>query len=188
MDDLLRMISLNYQLLTEKPKPPMVYICFNDDWLLAVGKTSDNRADALSGEITTQKHTKAGICMMAKAIKQQNNSFRYIACQSDQEARTLENAVQNIVRNHFGLNGQQGGTYIDGIAPNQEASRYLKNLLLERYRENNLDFFDRAIYSFNDILELVNKDGDAWSNLLSSEVTAEMSQDFLTKIDEIEED
>jgi len=77
--ELLGRIREHYPELTEeRPESHYVYICYNGDWLLAVGQTTGNRPDALDGTPTTQKHTKAGICMMASAIKECPNRFAFI--------------------------------------------------------------------------------------------------------------
>lgn len=175
-------IKLKFPNLSSSTKnKSYVYICINDDWLLAVGKSTSSRDEALNGNITSQKHTKAGICMMARTIKGKLNDIYYIDC-DEANLISTENSVKEIVRMHFNLtNKQQGGTYIDNFSKNEDASLYLKEKLLEHHRKNGIIDFDKKCFSLNDILDFVSKDGDAWSNLISSEITKDLVEKFLLK-------
>jgi hypothetical protein len=49
------------------------------------------------------------------------------------------------------------------------------------HRKNGINDFDQKVFSMNDVLDFVSKDGDAWSNLVSSEITRDLVEKFLIK-------
>ncbi len=178
---LVEIIKTKYPSLTDiNPGRFFVYVCLNDDWLLAVGQTTKNRPDALEGSVTSKKHTKAGICMMASAIRGTPNKLFYIPSDEENNLDSIEKDVKALVREHYNLRDKkQGGTYVDGISSNVEVSMHLKKLLLAKHAGRGDNSFDDKIFSFNDILEIVNIDGDAWSNLVTSQLTSDVVRKFL---------
>jgi hypothetical protein len=177
-------VKSNFPSLTSTPSEQLdtyVYICTNDEWLLAVGKSTSGRADALDGKITKLKHTKAGICMMASTLKGKNNTIHYVKCIKE-DLDKIESEIKKIVRDHYQItNNGKGGTYIDGIITNEDASLYLKEKILFLHQQEGGIDFNQKSFSLNDILNFVSKDGDAWSNLLSSKITKDLVKKFLRK-------
>ena len=63
---------------------------------------------------------------MASVLKRKRNTIHYISCKNS-DLDKVEKDVKAIVRLHFGLkNEKQGGTFINNISKNEEASFFLR--------------------------------------------------------------
>jgi hypothetical protein len=159
-----------------------VYVVTNLEFLIDVGRSTNNIDAALTGEVTDLKHSKSGIAMMASAYNKTRNNIYYIASTKtrgadiERELKQIEKSIKGIVRKHYDISDKTGGdTYCSGTTKNSEVASLLKGFLYENLSPDTLKDLNEPVFSFTDILSMVNEDGDAWHNLIENQKSAQLA-------------
>jgi hypothetical protein len=182
MQQLIDKIKKEYPTLTNKKgeSESYVYIVKNQEMLIAVERTSNNTDAALSGELTNIKHPKSGIAMMVSAYLGAKNNIYYIpttkkkGAEIEKELKQIERKIKSIVLSHYDISDKSGGgTYCSGTTKNHEVAKLLKGFLYENLSPAIIKDLDEPRFSFTEVLEMVNEEGDAWHSIIRNQKAAQ---------------
>lgn len=159
-----------------------VYVVTNREFLIAVERSTNNRVAALTGEITDIEHKKSGIAMMASAYNGIRNNIFYIpttkkkSADIEKELKQIEKSIKSIVLQHYDISDKSAGdTYCSGTIKNNEVASLLKGFLYENLSPTTLKELNEPIFSFTELLEMVNEDGDAWHKIIKNQKSAQIA-------------
>ena len=158
------------------------YVVTNLEFLIDVGRSTINMDAALTGEVTDIKHSKSGIAMMASAYNRTRNNIYYIgttktrSADIEKELKQVEKSIKGIVRKHYDISDKSGGdTYCSGTTKNNEVAQLLKGFLYEGLSAETLKELNEPKFSFNDLLSMVNEEGDSWHSLIENQKAAQLT-------------
>lgn len=184
MQQLIDMIKKQYPTLTNKKGDAenYVYVVKNQEDLIAVERTTSHSDVALTGDLTDIKHKKSGIAMMVSAYYGAKNNIYYIPTSKKKGAeieRELKQIVKNIkgmVLKHYDISDKTAGdTYCSGTTKNHEVASLLKGFLYEGLSPSTLKELNEPQFSFTELLEMVNEDGDAWHHIIKNQKAAQLA-------------
>lgn len=184
MQQLIDKIRKEYPTLTNKRSglEHYVYVVTNLEFLIDVGRSSGSKDAALTGDVTNIKHSKSGIAMMASAYNRTRNNIFFIpttknrSADIERELKQIEKNIKGIVRKHYDITEKSGGdTYCSGTTKTNEVANLLQGFLYENLSPEVLKDLNEPKFSFTDILTMVNKDGDAWHNLIENQKSAQLA-------------
>jgi hypothetical protein len=184
MQELIDKIRREHPTLTNKrgDSESYVYLVRNLEFLIDVGRSTNNREAALTGEVTDIKHAKSGIAMMASAYNRTRNNIYYIpttktrSADIEKELKQIEKSIKKIAVSHYDISDKNGGdTYCSGTTKNKEVASLLKGFLYEGLRPETLKELNEPVFSFTELLEMVNEDGDAWHNIIKNQRAAQLA-------------
>ncbi len=184
MQQLIDKIRKQYPTLTNKKSVSdnYVYIVMSQEILIHVGRTTSNIDAALTGEITDIKHSKSGIAMMASAYNRTRNNIYYVhatkvkSAEKDRELKQIEKAIKNIVLSHYAISDKKAGdTFCSGTTKNKDVADLLKKFLYENLSQATLKELNEPNFSFMELIEMVNEEGDAWHNVIKNQKAAQLT-------------
>jgi hypothetical protein len=184
MQDLIDKIRREYSSLTNKKgeMESYVYIVKNQEFLIDVGRSTKNNDTALTGAVTDIKHAKSGIAMMASAYNRARNNIYYIpttkrkGAEIEKELKQIEKKIKGIVLSHYDISDKNGGaTYCSGTTKDKDVSSLLKGFLYEGLSQETLKELNEPVFSFTELLEMVNEDGTAWHNIMSTQKSSKLA-------------
>ncbi len=184
MQDLIDKIRKEHHTLTNRRGDfeAYVYVVVNQEFLIAVERSTNHSDAALTGGITDIKHTKSGIAMMASAYNKARNNIYYIpttktkGAEIERELKQIEKSVKGIVVKHYDITDKSAGTtYCSGTTNNKEVASLLKGFLYENLSSETLKELSEPVFSFTEVLEMVNEDGDAWHNIMKNPKSAQFA-------------
>ena len=190
MQDLIDKIRRAHPSLTNKrgDSESYVYVVRNLEFLIDVGRSSNHHDAALTGEVTDMKHPKSGIAMMASAYNRTRNNIYYVpttktrGADIEKELKQIEKSIKKIVLSHYDISDKNGGdTYCSGTTKNKEVASLLKGFLYEGLSPDTLKDLNAPMFSFTELLEMVNEDGDAWCNVMKNQRAAQLACKLLGK-------
>jgi hypothetical protein len=182
MQQLIDKIRKQHPTLTNKrgESESYVYIVKNQEVLIAVERTTRNRGPAFVGAVTNIKHPKSGIAMMTSAYNRIGNNIYYIpttktkGVEVEKELKQIEKSIKSIVQNHYDIPDKNAGdTYCSGTTTNKDAASLLKKFLYENLSAETLKDLNEPNFSFMELLEIVDEEGDAWHSLIKNQKTAQ---------------
>ena len=157
-----------------------VYVVKNQEFLIDVGRSTNNEEAALTGEVTDIKHSKSGIAMMASAYLGTRNNIYYIpttkkkSAEIEKELKQVEKSVKNIVLSHYNISDKKAGdTYCSGTTKNKDVAILLKRFLYESLSRETLKELDEPKFSFTELLDMVTEDSDAWHSIIKNQKAAQ---------------
>ncbi|OIQ20008.1 MAG: hypothetical protein BM556_05840 [Bacteriovorax sp. MedPE-SWde] len=181
MQELIDKIRKQYPTLTNKKGDlgSYVYIVKNREILIAVERTNSDAEYALTGDVTDLKHSKSGISMMASAYNRTRNNIYYIpstktkGAEIERELKQIEKNIKTIVLGHYGISNKKAGDlYCSGTIKNKEVANLLKRFLYEGLSPDARRELNEPMFSFTELLEMVNEDGEAWHNIIHNKKSA----------------
>jgi hypothetical protein len=184
MQELIDKIRKQHHTLTNKKGEleSYVYVVCNHEFLIDVGRSTRERDAALTGRLTDIKHTKSGIAMMASAYNKTLNNIYYIpttknkSAEIEKELKQIERSIKKIVLSHYDISDKNAGaTYCSGTIGNKDVASLLKGFLYEGLSPETLKELDEPKFSFTELLEMVNEDGDAWHNIIKNPKSAQLA-------------
>lgn len=184
MQQLVDKIRKQYPTLTNKKSQSdnYVFIVMSQEILIDVGRTNSNIDAALTGELTDIKHEKSGIAMMASAYNRTRNNIYYIhstktkSAEVERELKKIEKEVKSIVVSHYDISDKKAGdTFCSGTTKTKEVADLLKRFLYENLSPQTIKELNEPNFSFMDLLDMVNEDGDAWHNLIQNQKAAQLT-------------
>lgn len=163
-----------------------VYFVVNGEILIAVERSTNKSEAGLTGELTDVKHAKSGIAMMASSYNRTRNNIYYIptskkkGAEIEKELKQIEKSVKSIVLDHYDIADKKAGdTYCSGTTKNKEIASLLKRFLYENLAPATLKELNEPVFSFSELLEMVNEEGDAWHTIISNQKAAKLALKFL---------
>lgn len=178
MVDLIAKVKSQYPTLTNKinDSKNYVYIVKNDEILIDVGRSTGGKLGALTGELSGMSHNKSGIAMMASALHKRKNVIFIVPVDKfsnkpdlDKKLNKIEKDIKKIVREHYELtDSSAGGTYCSGTIKDKDVEKILKSFLVEKLSHDEKNSLKELSFSFDEVLELISEEGDAWSNLMKN--------------------
>ena len=184
MQELIDKVRREYSTLTNKKgeMESYVYIVKNQEFLIDVGRSTQNDDTALTGALTDIKHNKSGIAMMASAYNRARNNIYYIpttkkkGAEIEKELKQIEKKIKGIVLSHYDISDKNAGaTYCSGTIKNKEVSSLLKGFLYEGLSAETLKELNEPMFSFTELVDMVNEDGDAWYNIIKNQKSSQLA-------------
>lgn len=184
MQELIDKIRREYSTLTNKKgeTTSYVYIVKNQEFLIDVGRSTQSDDVALTGAVTDIKHEKSGIAMMASAYNRARNNIYYIpttkkkSAEIEKELKQIEKKVKSIVTSHYDIAEKNAGaTYCSGTTNNKEVASLLKGFLYEGLSPDTKKELNEPMFSFSELLEMVNENGDAWHNIMRNQKSSQLA-------------
>ncbi len=186
MQELIDKIRRQYPSFTNKEveSKGYVYVVKNKEILIAVGRstTINNEDAALTGQITDLEHANSGIAMMASAYYRSRNNIFYIptsktkGAEIERELKQIEKNVKNLVLNHYDIADKKAGDiYCNGTTKNKDVASLLKRFLYENLPAETTKELNEPKFSFMELLDMVNENGDAWHSLIKNQKTAQFA-------------
>ena len=184
MQDLIDKIRKQYPTFTNKKgeSSKYVYLVKNGEILIDIGRSTNHSDAALTGQVTDIKHPKSGIAMMVSAYNKTRNNIYYIpttkvkSTEIEKELKQIEKKIKSIAVNHYDiLDKSAGATYCSGTTDNKEVATLLKGFLFESLSDETLRELNEPKFSFLELLEMVNEDGDTWHNLIQNQKSAQLT-------------
>lgn len=184
MQELIDKIRKQYPTLTNNrgELESYVYIVKNQELLIAVERSTREGGSALLGGVTDIKHPKSGIAMMASAYNRGRNNVYFIpttkrkGAEIERELKQIEKNIKSIVLSHYDISDKNaGGTYCNGTTNNKDAASLLKKFLYENLSPENLKELNEPNFSFMELLEIVDEEGDAWHSLIKNQKSAQLA-------------
>jgi hypothetical protein len=184
MQQLIDKIKKQYPTLTNKKgaSENYVYVVKNQEDLIAVEKTNSHSDVALTGDITDIKHKKSGIAMMVSSYYGAKNNIYYIPTSKvkgadiERELKQVEKGIKKIVLDHYDISDKTAGdTYCSGTTKNHEVASLLKGFLYEGLSPATLKELNEPTFSYTELLEMVNEDGDAWHHIIKNQKAAQLT-------------
>jgi hypothetical protein len=184
MQQLIDKIKKQYPTLTNKrgDSEHYVYVVKNQEDLIAVEKSTSHSAAALTGDLTDIKHEKSGIAMMISAYYGAKNNIFYIptskkkGAEIERELKQIVKNIKGIVLSHYDISDKTAGdTYCSGTIRNNEVASLLKGFLYEGLSPETLKELNEPKFSFTELLEMVNEDGDAWHHIIKNQKSAKFA-------------
>ncbi len=182
MQQLIDKIKKQYPTLTNQQgdgPEHYVYIVKNNEDLIAVEKSTTHNATALTGYLSDIKHKKSGIAMMISAYYGSKNNIYYIpttkkkGAEIERELKAIVKNIKSIVVNHYDIADKTAGdTYCSGTVKNHEVAKLFKGFLYEGLSADTLKELNEPKFSFTEVMEMVNEDGDAWHHLIKNQKAA----------------
>lgn len=184
MQQFIDKVKKQYPTLTNKlgDLEYFVYVVKNQEDLIAVERSTNQSVGALTGELTDIKHAKSGIAMMIAAYNGARNTIYYIpttktkGAEIERELKQIEKSIKGIAQDLYDISDKNGGdTYCSGTIKNKEVAGLLKGFLYEKLSPQTLKELNEPKFSFTELLELVNEEGDAWHHLIKNQKTAQFA-------------
>lgn len=184
MQDLIDKIRKEYPTLTNRrgELESYVYIVTNQEFLITVERSTRHSEAALTGEVTDLEHAKSGIAMMASAYNRARNNTFYIpttktkTADIERELKQIEKNIKSIVVKHYDISDKTAGAiYCSGTVKEKEVASLLKGFLYENLSRETLKELNEPVFSFTELLEMVNEDGDAWHHLIKNPKSAQFA-------------
>ena len=184
MQLLIDKVRREYPKLTNKKgdSESYVYFVINHEFLVDVGRSTQYNDAALSGQLSDIEHPKSGIAMMASAYHRRSNNIYYVlttktkSAEIERELKQIEKNIKSIVVSHYGIADKKAGdTYCSGTTDNKQVADLLKKFLYENLSPTTLKELNEPMFSFTELLEIVNEDGDAWHNLIGNQKSAKLA-------------
>jgi hypothetical protein len=184
MQDFIDKVRKEYPTLTNKrgDSENYVYVVKNLEFLIDVGRSTNDRDAALTGEVTDIKHSKSGIAMMASAYNRMRNNVYYIpttktkSVDIERELKKIEKTIKAIAQKHYDISDKNaGGTYCSGTTNTKEVAALLKGFLYENLSAETIKDLNEPVFSFTELLEMVNEDGDTWHNVIKNKKAAQLA-------------
>ena len=182
MQELIDKIRREHSGLTNKKgdSENYVYIVKNLEFLIDVGRSTINTDAALTGEITDIEHPKSGIAMMASAYNNSRNNIYYIHSTKtknadiERELKQIEKSIKKIVVSHYDISDKSAGDiYCSGTTKTKDVASLLKGFLYENLSPQTRKDLNEPVFSFTDLVEMVNEEGDAWHNVIQNQKAAQ---------------
>jgi len=182
MQELIDKIRREHSGLTNKKgdSENYVYIVKNLEFLIDIGRSTNSTDAALTGEITDIEHPKSGIAMMASAYNNSRNNIYYIhstktkSADIERELKQIEKSIKKIVVSHYDIADKSAGDiYCSGTTKTKDVASLLKGFLYENLSAQTLKDLNEPVFSFTDLVEMVNEDGDAWHNVIQNQKAAQ---------------
>ena len=184
MQQLIDKIRKQYPTFTNKRAElkSYVYVVINREILIDVGRSTTFRDGALTGQITDTKHTKSGIAMMASAYNRSINNIYYVpttkvkGAEIERELKQIEKNIKNIAVSHYDISDKKAGdTFCSGTTKNSDVADLLKKFLYENLSPQTIKELNEPNFSFMEVLDMVNENGDAWHNLIANQKSAQLA-------------
>lgn len=190
MQELIDKIRKQYPNLTNKKYEikSYVYVVNNREILIDIGRSTSASSTeaALAGGVTDMKHSKSGIAMMASAYSRTRNNIYYVpttktkSAEMERELKQIEKNIKNIVLSHYDISDKKaGGTYCSGTTKIKDVAGLLKRFLYETRSAETLEELNEPNFSFMELLDMVNEDGDAWHTIIKNQKAAQLTCKFL---------
>ncbi len=182
MQELIDKIRREHSGLTNKKgdSENYVYIVKNLEFLIDVGRSTNSTDAALTGEITDIEHPKSGIAMMASAYNNSRNNIYYIhskktkSADIERELKQIEKSIKKIVISHYDIADKAAGDiYCSGMTKTKDVASLLKGFLYENLSPQTVKDLNEPVFSFTDLVEMVNQEGDTWHNVIQNQKAAQ---------------
>ncbi|WP_372654192.1 hypothetical protein [Halobacteriovorax sp.] len=182
MQQLIDKVRKQYPTLTNKrgDSESYAYLVRNKEILINVGRSSNSKSVALTGEVTDLKHSRSGIAMMAAAYNRGRNNIYYVhttktkSAEIEKELKQIEKFIKTAAIEVYGISDKKADPiYCNGMTKDKDVSNLLQRFLYENISQESTRELNAPVFSFMDLLDILEE--DSWSNLISNQKSAQLA-------------